>query len=123
MEFTMTKRSIDWGIRFGVQDIIQQKMLLYKKELTITDKLLSGLGAGLISCITTPLDVAIAISQGYSGKKKSSLQIIKNEYIKKGPTIFFRGSCARILHSSYHVSIVLGLKTFYEDIYNKKLKF
>ena len=115
----MTKRSLDWGIRFAVQDIIQKKILLQKKELTLTDKLLSGLGAGFISCVTTPIDVAIAISQGYTQKNESSLKIIKKEYKNKGIQIFLRGGGARILHSSYHVGIVLGLKTVYEDIYNK----
>ena len=119
LEFTMTKRSLDWGIRFAVQDIIQKKILLQKKELTLTDKLLSGLGAGFISCVTTPIDVAIAISQGYTQKNESSLKIIKKEYKNKGIQIFLRGGGARILHSSYHVGIVLGLKTVYEDIYNK----
>ena len=119
IEFTMTKRSLDWGIRFAVQDIIQKKILLQKKELTLTDKLLSGLGAGFVSCITTPLDVAIAISQSYNNKNESAVKTIKREYKNKGIQIFFRGGCFRILHSSYHVGIVLGLKTVYEDIYNK----
>ncbi len=119
IEFTIIKRSIDWGIRFGTQDIILKKITKENEEISLQKKLLSGFGAGLLSCISTPLDVAISISQGYNKKNIPSYELLKENYKNNGIKIFLRGGIAKTIHSVYSVSIIFSLKSTYEYYYDK----
>ena len=97
--FTLGKRSIDWGIRFGIKNEIQQRIIDYKSSssevyrLTLYEKMFSGMIAGMVSIVSQPFDVCIALSQKYTGtsKKKSSIDVIKEQYKKYGYRGFTHG--------------------------------
>ena len=97
------KRSIDWGIRFGVisrcnQFIINRNGPDYK--LTPMDRIVTGFVGGAASCMTMPFDSWIANCQKHSNSKNNTaIQVAKNMYQEAGMLAFTRGLTMRVLHS------------------------
>jgi hypothetical protein len=113
------KRSIDWGLRFGVisrcnQYIINKNGPGY--ELTPFDKVCTGFIGGATSCITMPFDSWIANCQKHNQTNISTIQVAKNMYNEAGILAFTRGLTMRILHSGYHTAWMVGIGSI---VFNK----
>ena len=130
---TVAKRSLDWGVRFGVKATVEDHLknsYLEKDGLELTsenrekiklsnfEKVQCGMIAGFVSGISTPLDASIAMTQKFDKKNRSSYQIIKSNYKKYGPSIFTRGLTMRLIHSSWHTAFVIGGGEIISDYYN-----
>ena len=114
------KRSIDWGIRFGVisrcnQWIINKNGGDYK--LTVLDRIGTGFIGGAASCFTMPFDSWIANCQKHSSNS-SAIQVAKQMYKESGVLAFTRGLTMRVLHSGYHTAWMVGIGTFVYDQIN-----
>ena len=113
------KRSIDWGIRFGIisrcnQFIINRNEPGYK--LTPLDRITTGFVGGAASCMTMPFDSWIANCQKHSNSKNNTaIQVAKNMYKEAGILAFTRGLTMRILHSGWHTAWIVGLGSIVYD--------
>ena len=119
------KRSLDWGIRFGVigkcnQMIIDRNGENYK--LTAIDRIGTGFIGGAASCLTMPFDSWLANCQKHNQQNTSSLQVAKNMFKEGGINSFTRGLTMRILHSGWHTAWIVGIGSIIYDKINMQNK-
>lgn len=132
---TITRCSLDWGIRFGVKATIEDYLkndYLKKEGLELIDenrskiklsnfqKIQCGMVAGFVSSITIPFDTMIAMTQKFDKNKRSSFDIIRSNYQKYGVSIFTRGLCIKLTHSILHTAFVVGGGDIISDYYNSE---
>ena len=137
---TMVRRSIDWGIRFGVSTemsrfLIRRKGAIDNKdsskesrntvdELGIFGLMISGLVGGAASTITHPIDNIITNSQkplnvGAATDMLSAVQRMVNE---NGRQAFTTGFLVKVINNAYHTAWLYGVRTvLYDRIRRKKL--
>ena len=114
----IAKRSIDWGLRFGViskcnQMIIDRNGPDYK--LSALDRVATGFIGGATSCLTMPFDSWIANCQKHNQGNISAVQVAKNMYKEAGVLAFTRGLTMRILHSGWHTAWIVGVGSIVYD--------
>lgn len=116
----LLKRSLDWGIRFGVITKCEQ-MIIHRKgkdyKLSEFEKIAVGFIGGIFSCITMPFDSLIANCQKFNQTQISPVHVAKNMYKTDGYLAFNRGFLMRILHSGWHTAWIVGIGSIvYEKI-------
>eukprot|EP00746_Dinoflagellata_sp_MGD_P146374 gnl/MRDRNA2_/MRDRNA2_78864_c0_seq1.p1 gnl/MRDRNA2_/MRDRNA2_78864_c0~~gnl/MRDRNA2_/MRDRNA2_78864_c0_seq1.p1 ORF type:complete len:291 (-),score=42.85 gnl/MRDRNA2_/MRDRNA2_78864_c0_seq1:63-935(-) len=109
-----TKKSMDWGVRFGVADSVAQAVAFLSgkdsKDFGVLEQFLVGWSSGAISTVTTPVDVMIANAQRFreSGRRATIHELILDVYRQDGLIGFYRGLGMRMVHASYHTAWLYG---------------
>lgn len=110
---TVTRRSLDWGIRlYGIDYVANKLYNKQRKELTTNESVISSMIGGSFSFITTPIDVTITQLQKNQNKDKPKTEIIRDFYNQNGLKGFTRGIMFRTLHISWNTTFLFGLTQF-----------
>ena len=119
---TMLRRSLDWGIRFGVSAQMKRYLTERKKkniedknnkenELDIYELILCGLIGGAVSALTHPIDNIITNSQKpmSRGTPTDLLSVIFRMYNESGGRAFTRGFAVKVFDNAYHTAWMYGV--------------
>lgn len=114
---TITRRSLDWGIRlYGIDYIANNYYNKKRKELNSSELIVSSIIGGSFSAVTTPIDVMITQLQKNNNKnEKTKLDILQEFYHTNGPKGFTRGIVFRTIHTSWNTAFLYGLSGFLHD--------
>ena len=106
MGTTMTKRSFDWGLRFGIKSQLDSQLEKHNLHNVHMANVGSAFASGTISAfITMPIDRTIPLLQSSSGGNFVSL--LKQKIAKEGYSTLFRGYGIRAISTGYHTTFAL----------------
>ena len=105
----MMRRSLDWGIRFGVSAEVKHWMLQQKspddQKLTAAENIFCGLVGGAFSASTHPIDNMITNSQKPmpAGKRRDLVAVVQRMYRESGVKAFTRGWGIKVIDNAVSV--------------------
>jgi hypothetical protein len=116
------RRSLDWGIRFGVAAEVRNALLRYhqnehgssdKDDLKLYEMIGCGIVGGAVSALTHPIDNIMTNAQKPlpAGASRDLVSVALRMYRESGYRAFTRGWGIRILDNAYHVAWVYGVGT------------
>lgn len=114
---TMIRRSLDWGVRFGLSTeaknwrIHQKKISGDTSELTTGELVVCGLLGGAVGSLTHPIDNIITNSQKplHAGASRDFVSVAARMYRESGMTAFTRGWGLKVIDNSYHMAWMFGV--------------
>lgn len=114
---TMIRRSLDWGIRFGLSTeaknwrIHQKKMSGDSSGLSTAEFVLCGLLGGAVGSLTHPIDNIITNCQKplHVGAPRDFVSVASRMYRESGMNAFTRGWALKVVDNSYHMAWMFGI--------------
>lgn len=113
---TMIRRSLDWGIRFGLSTeaknwrIHQKRLSGDTSDLSTAEFVLCGLLGGAMGSLTHPIDNIITNSQKplQVGAPRDFVSVASRMYRESGVSAFTRGWTLKVVDNSYHMAWMFG---------------
>ncbi|GAX26844.1 hypothetical protein FisN_9Lh121 [Fistulifera solaris] len=114
---TMVRRSLDWGVRFGLSTeaknwrIHQKRISGDTSELNTAELVVCGLIGGAVGSLTHPIDNIITHSQKplHEGAARDFFSVAARMYREHGVRAFTRGWALRVIDNSYHMAWMFGV--------------
>ena len=116
----MMRRSLDWGIRFGVSSEVKNWIIANKErngdastKLSFYELIGCGLVGGACSASTHPIDNIITNSQKpmRPGARRDLLSVIRRMTAESGAQAFTRGWDIKVVDNAYHMMWIYGVGT------------
>lgn len=119
----MLRRSLDWGIRFGVSAEVKNFMIERRRaankddNLALHELIICGLVGGAFSAMTHPIDNIITNAQKPMppGTPRDLVAVAKRMAQESGMKAFTRGFAARLVDNAYHMAWMYGIGTVVYD--------
>jgi hypothetical protein len=113
----MLRRSLDWGIRWGVASEVKNYMIHQKRarnesdDLAMHEMIMCGVSGGTISAFTHPIDNILTNSQKPlpPATKRDLISAAIRMYSESGIKAFTRGLAIKVVDSAYHMAWVYGV--------------
>lgn len=128
----MLRRSLDWGIRFGVSNECKNWMMEQKRRqgectgnLSFYEMICCGLVGGAFSALTHPIDNTITNSMKPGlrlGQSRALPAVIGRMYRESGIQAFTRGWAIKVLDNAYHMAWMYGVGTVVYDWMDQTLR-
>ena len=127
----IVRRSLEWGIRFGVSTELKNRILEVKRshgasstDLTFVELIGCGLVGGACSGLTHPIDNIITNSQKpmEPGARRDVVSVIRRMMRESGVRAFVRGWVIKIVDDAYHMAWMYGVGTVVYDFVERELR-
>ena len=113
----MLRRSLDWGIRWGMASEVKNYMIHQKRarnesdDLAVHEMVMCGVSGGAMSAFTHPIDNILTNSQKPlpPGTKRDLVSVAMRMYSTSGINAFTRGLAIKVVDSAYHMAWVYGV--------------
>lgn len=119
----VTRRSLDWGLRFGVSSEVKHFIMSHKRQrgqsesLSIPELMVCGLLGGAASASTHPIDNVItnSLKPLPPGESRDLISVVRRMYRESGIRAFTRGWDIKVIDNAYHMVWMYGIGTIVYD--------
>lgn len=113
----MLRRSLDWGIRWGMASEVKNYMVRQKRarnegdDLTMFEMVMCGVSGGTMSAFTHPIDNILTNAQKPlpPEAQRDIVSVAMRMYRESGTQAFTRGLAIKVVDSAYHMAWMYGV--------------